>query len=85
MSLLATAKANGLEPHAWFADTLTRLPSPKTATSPLCCRWHSLRSTSRCGRRALTVTRQFGYRKARLKGLFKNTAQILTLFAPSSL
>lgn len=27
MSLLATAKANGIEPHAWLADTLTRLPT----------------------------------------------------------
>ncbi|MEO8976974.1 MAG: IS66 family transposase, partial [Casimicrobiaceae bacterium] len=29
MSLLATAKANGLEPHAWLTDVLTRLPSSK--------------------------------------------------------
>lgn len=29
MSLLATAKANGLEPHAWLTDTLTRLPTTK--------------------------------------------------------
>ncbi|HHA1936398.1 IS66 family transposase [Enterobacter ludwigii] len=27
MSLLETAKMNGLEPHAWLADVLTRLPS----------------------------------------------------------
>lgn len=27
MSLLATAKANGLEPHAWLANTLARLPA----------------------------------------------------------
>ena len=27
MSLLATAKANGIEPHAWLTDTLTRLPT----------------------------------------------------------
>jgi transposase len=27
MSLLATAKANGLEPHAWLTDVLTRLPT----------------------------------------------------------
>ena len=27
MSLLATAKANGHEPHAWLTDVLTRLPS----------------------------------------------------------
>ncbi len=27
MSLLATAKANGLDPHAWLTDTLTRLPT----------------------------------------------------------
>ena len=27
MSLLATAKANGIDPHAWLTDTLTRLPS----------------------------------------------------------
>jgi hypothetical protein len=31
MSLLATAKANGIEPHAWLTDTLTRLP---TTTGP---------------------------------------------------
>lgn len=29
MSLLATAKANGLEPHAWLTDALTRLPTTK--------------------------------------------------------
>ncbi|QHG88389.1 IS66 family transposase [Xanthomonas cucurbitae] len=27
MSLLATAKANGIEPHAWLHDTLARLPT----------------------------------------------------------
>lgn len=27
MSLLATAKANGIEPHAWLTDVLTRLPT----------------------------------------------------------
>jgi transposase len=27
MSLLATAKANGLDPHAWLTDVLTRLPT----------------------------------------------------------
>ena len=27
MGLLATAKANGHEPHAWLTDTLTRLPT----------------------------------------------------------
>jgi len=26
MGLLATAKANGLDPHAWLTDVLTRLP-----------------------------------------------------------
>lgn len=31
------------------------------------------------------VKRQFGYQKARFKGLFKNTAQVLTLFALSNL
>lgn len=29
MSLLATAKANGLEPHAWLTDVLSRLPTTK--------------------------------------------------------
>lgn len=29
MSLIATAKANGLEPHAWLTDILTRLPTSK--------------------------------------------------------
>ncbi len=29
MSLLATAKANGIEPHAWLTDTLMRLPTAK--------------------------------------------------------
>ena len=29
MGLLATAKANGIEPHAWLTDTLTRLPTTK--------------------------------------------------------
>ena len=27
MSLLATAKANGIDPHAWLTDTLARLPT----------------------------------------------------------
>ena len=27
MSLVATARANGLDPHAWLTDTLTRLPT----------------------------------------------------------
>lgn len=27
MSLLETAKMNGLEPHAWLTDVLSRLPS----------------------------------------------------------
>jgi transposase len=26
LSLLATAKANGIDPHAWLTDTLARLP-----------------------------------------------------------
>ena len=29
MSLLATARANGIEPHAWLTDALTRLPTTK--------------------------------------------------------
>ncbi len=29
MSLIATAKVNGIEPHAWLTDTLTRLPTTK--------------------------------------------------------
>jgi hypothetical protein len=29
MSLLATAKANGREPHAWLSDVLERLPTTK--------------------------------------------------------
>ena len=29
MSLLATAKANGVEPHAWLIDVLERLPTTK--------------------------------------------------------
>ena len=29
MGLLATAKANGLEPQAWLTDVLTRLPATK--------------------------------------------------------
>ncbi len=29
MSLLATAKANGLDPHAWLTDVLTRLPTTR--------------------------------------------------------
>jgi IS5 family transposase len=31
------------------------------------------------------VKRQFGYQKVRFKGLFKNIAQVLTLFALSNL
>lgn len=27
MSLLASAKANGHDPHAWLRDVLTRLPT----------------------------------------------------------
>jgi len=29
MSLLATTKANGLDPHAWLTDVLTRLPTTR--------------------------------------------------------
>ncbi len=29
MSLLATAKANGVDPHAWLTDVLTRLPTTR--------------------------------------------------------
>ncbi len=29
MSLIATAKANGIEPHAWLTDVLTQLPITK--------------------------------------------------------
>ena len=29
MSLIATAKANGIEPHAWLTDVLSRLPTTK--------------------------------------------------------
>lgn len=29
MSLIATAKANGIEPHAWLTETLKRLPTTK--------------------------------------------------------
>lgn len=29
MSLIATARANGIEPHAWLTDVLTRLPTTK--------------------------------------------------------
>ena len=29
MSLIATAKANGIEPHAWLTDVLTRLPTTR--------------------------------------------------------
>lgn len=29
MSLIATAKANGIEPHAWLTDVLTRLATTK--------------------------------------------------------
>ena len=31
-SLLATAKANGIDPHQWLVDTLNKLPSIKTDT-----------------------------------------------------
>ncbi|KGU50617.1 transposase [Xanthomonas phaseoli pv. phaseoli] len=31
------------------------------------------------------IKRQFGYAKVRYRGLAKNTAQVLTLFAPSNL
>lgn len=33
----------------------------------------------------LVVKRQFGYQQVGFKGLFKNTAQVLTLFALSNL
>lgn len=48
MSLLAAAKANGVDPHVWLKDVLTRLPttndrdidSPTSATSATWGRWH---------------------------------------------
>lgn len=43
MGLIATAKANGLEPHAWLTDVLTRLPTTldKHLDSLLPVGWHS--------------------------------------------
>ena len=29
MNLVPPVKANGIEPHAWLTDTLTRLPTTK--------------------------------------------------------
>jgi transposase len=42
MSLLATAKANGLDPYVWLTDVLTRLPTTldKHLDSLLPTRWH---------------------------------------------
>lgn len=42
MSLLATAKANGLDPYAWLVDVLTRLPNTldKHLDSLLPTSWH---------------------------------------------
>ena len=42
MSLIATAKANGIEPHAWLTDVLTRLPTTKDRDIDTCCHWHSV-------------------------------------------
>jgi IS5 family transposase len=41
--------------------------------------------TLQAGALAPRVKRQFGYQKVRFKGLPKNTAQVLTLFALSNL
>jgi hypothetical protein len=35
MSLLETAKMNGLDPHAWLTDVLQRLPGEQDALLPL--------------------------------------------------
>lgn len=37
MSLLATAKTNGIDPHPWLTNTPARLPPPSTAISILFC------------------------------------------------
>jgi hypothetical protein len=57
MSLLATAKANGIEPHAWLTDVLTRLPTTRDAISTPCCRCltvHPLRKVRRADAYRLT-------------------------------
>lgn len=45
MTLLATAKANGHDPHAWLTDVLTRLPSTldRDLDALLPHRWQSAR------------------------------------------
>lgn len=58
MSLIATAKVNGIEPHAWLNDVLTRLPTTKDRDIDILCRSRSaLRCrVARCYR--LTLTHQ---------------------------
>ncbi|MFL8004321.1 transposase domain-containing protein [Xanthomonas vasicola] len=41
MSLLATAKANGIEPHPWLHDTLARLPTTLDRDIDHAARWVS--------------------------------------------
>ena len=61
MSLLASAKANGHEPHAWLTDGLTRLPTTldRDIDSLLPHRWKPTAQLKRrrCARcRAQTLT-----------------------------
>ena len=34
---IETAKLNAIDPHAWLADTLARIPDYKTQRSRTCC------------------------------------------------
>ena len=56
--------------------------APLSASANACSRVHT---PNRRVDRVRVVKRQFGYTKVRFKGLMKNTAQIVTLFALANL
>lgn len=45
-TLIETAKLNGIDPQAWLADTLARIPDYKSAASTICCHERPQRKAS---------------------------------------
>ncbi|MBL4557762.1 MAG: transposase [Rhodobacteraceae bacterium] len=43
-TLIETAKLNAVDPHAWLADTLARIPTTRSPRSTTCCHGNGARS-----------------------------------------
>ena len=81
VSRSGTTRALGVENYVQICVDRPRCTTPHACVSAVSIQLpaHS------CDLRIGVVKRQFGYQKVRFKGLAKNTAQILTLFALSNL